>query len=154
MKKESVNINNVIKNSIHHVKLILQNKNGKIDVSYKADEPNVIGNFDHLTNVFVNILDNALKYSENVPIIKISTKTIDDYLKIIIEDNGIGMDKSTKRLIFDKFYRKERGNIHDVKGHGLGLSYVKKIIDLHRGKIELISKVKTGTKFIITLPLK
>ena len=102
----------------------------------------------------MNILDNALKYSENVPIIKISTKTIDDYLKIIIEDNGIGMDKSTKRLIFDKFYRKETGNIHDVKGHGLGLSYVKKIIDLHRGKIELISKVKTGTKFIITLPLK
>ena len=154
MKKESVNINEVIKNSIHHVKLILQNKNGKIEVSYKADEPNVIGNFDHLTNVFVNILDNALKYSENVPIIKISTKTIDDYLKIIIEDNGIGMDKSTKRLIFDKFYRKETGNIHDVKGHGLGLSYVKKIIDLHKGKIELISKVKTGTKFIIILPLK
>ena len=100
------------------------------------------------------ILDNALKYSENVPIIKILTKTIDDYLKIIIEDNGIGMDKSTKRLIFDKFYRKETGNIHDIKGHGLGLSYVKKIIELHKGKIELISKIKDGTKFIIKLPLK
>ena len=64
------------------------------------------------------------------------------------------MDKSTKRLIFDKFYRKETGNIHDVKGHGLGLSYVKKIIELHKGKIELISKIKDGTKFIIKLPLK
>ena len=74
--------------------------------------------------------------------------------EIAVLDNGIGMDKSTKRLIFDKFYRKERGNIHDIKGHGLGLSYVKKIIELHKGKIELISKIKEGTKFIIKLPLK
>ena len=154
IKMESVNIDEIIKNSIYHVKLILQNKKGKIDVDYKAYESNIIGNFDHLTNVFVNILDNALKYSENIPIIKIGTKIIDNYFQINIEDNGIGMDKLTKRLIFDKFYRKETGNIHDVKGHGLGLSYVKKIIELHKGKIELISKIKDGTKFIIKLPLK
>ena len=154
IKMESVNINNIIKNSIYHVNLILQNKKGKIEVEYNANEPNIIGNFDHLTNVLVNILDNALKYSENIPIIKIITYNIEDNLQINIEDNGIGMDKSTKRLIFDKFYRKERGNIHDIKGHGLGLSYVKKIIELHKGKIELISKIKEGTKFIIKLPLK
>ena len=154
IKMESVNINNIIKNSIYHVNLILQNKKGKIEVEYNADEPSIIGNFDHLTNVLVNILDNALKYSENTPIIKIVTNSTEDDLQINIEDNGIGMDKSTKRLIFDKFYRKERGNIHDIKGHGLGLSYVKKIIELHKGKIELISKIKEGTKFIIKLPLK
>ena len=154
IKMESVNIDEIIKNSIYHVKLILQNKKGKIDVDYKAYESNIIGNSDHLTNVFVNILDNALKYSENIPLIKIGTEIIDNYLQINIEDNGVGMDKSTKRLIFDKFYRKETGNIHDVKGHGLGLSYVKKIIELHKGKIELISKIKDGTKFIIKLPLK
>ncbi|MBJ25358.1 MAG: two-component sensor histidine kinase [Flavobacteriaceae bacterium] len=153
IKMESVNIDEIIKNSIYHVKLILQNKKGKIDVDYKAYESNIFGNFDHLTNVFVNILDNSLKYSENIPKIKIGTKIIGNYLQINIEDNGIGMDKSTKRLIFDKFYRKETGNIHDVKGHGLGLSYVKKIIELHKGKIELISKIKDGTKFIIKLPL-
>ena len=154
IKMESVNINNIIKNSIYHVNLILQNKKGKIEVEYNAYEPNIIGNFDHLTNVLVNILDNALKYSENIPIIKIVTNNTDDDLLINIKDNGIGMDKSTKRLIFDKFYRKETGNIHDIKGHGLGLSYVKKIIELHKGKIELISKIKEGTKFIIKLPLK
>ncbi len=154
IKMESVNIDEIIKNSIYHVKLILQNKKGKIDVDYKAYDSNIIGNFDHLTNVFVNILDNALKYSENIPLIKIGTEIIDNYLQINIEDNGIGMDKSTKRLIFDKFYRKETGNIHDIKGHGLGLSYVKKIIELHKGKIELISKIKEGTKFIIKLPFK
>ena len=154
IKMESVNINNIIKNSIYHVNLILQNKKGKIEVKYNANEPNIIGNLDHLTNVLVNILDNALKYSENIPIIKIVTYNIEDNLQINIEDNGIGMDKSTKRLIFDKFYRKESGNIHDIKGHGLGLSYVKKIIELHKGKIELISKIKEGTKFIIKLPLK
>ena len=153
IKMGSVNINNIIKNSIYHVNLILQNKKGKIEVEYNAYEPNIIGNFDHLTNVLVNILDNALKYSENTPIIKIVTNSTEDDLQINIEDNGIGMDKSTKRLIFDKFYRKERGNIHDIKGHGLGLSYVKKIIELHKGKIELISKIKDGTKFIIKLPL-
>ena len=144
----------LVKNSIYHVNLILQNKKGKIEVEYNAYEPNIIGNFDHLTNVLVNILDNALKYSENTPIIKIVTNSTEDDLQINIEDNGIGMDKSTKRLIFDKFYRKETGNIHDIKGHGLGLSYVKKIIELHKGKIELISKIKEGTKFIIKLPLK
>ena len=154
IKMESVNINNIIKNSIYHVNLILQNKKGKIEVEYNAYEPNIIGNFDHLTNVLVNILDNALKYSENIPTIKIVTNSSEDDLQINIEDNGIGMDKSTKRLIFDKFYRKETGNIHDIKGHGLGLSYVKKIIELHKGKIELISKIKEGTKFIIKLPLK
>ena len=154
IKMGSVNINNIIKNSIYHVNLILQNKKGKIEVEYNAYEPNIIGNFDHLTNVLVNILDNALKYSENTPIIKIVTNSTEDDLQINIEDNGIGMDKSTKRLIFDKFYRKERGNIHDIKGHGLGLSYVKKIIELHKGKIELISKIKEGTKFIIKLPVK
>ena len=154
IKMESVNINNIIKNSIYHVNLILQNKKGKIEVEYNAYEPNIIGNFDHLTNVLVNILDNALKYSENIPTIKIVTNSTEDDLQINIEDNGIGMDKSTKRLIFDKFYRKESGNIHDIKGHGLGLSYVKKIIELHKGKIELISKIKEGTKFIIKLPLK
>ena len=154
IKMGSVNINDIIKNSIYHVNLILQNKKGKIEVEYNAYEPNIIGNFDHLTNVLVNILDNALKYSENIPIIKIVTNNTEDDLQINIEDNGIGMDKSTKRLIFDKFYRKESGNIHDIKGHGLGLSYVKKIIELHKGKIELISKIKDGTKFIIKLPLK
>ena len=154
IKMGSVNINDIIKNSIYHVNLILQNKKGKIEVEYNAYEPNIIGNFDHLTNVLVNILDNALKYSENTPIIKIVTNSTEYDLQINIEDNGIGMDKSTKRLIFDKFYRKETGNIHDIKGHGLGLSYVKKIIELHKGKIELISKIKEGTKFIIKLPLK
>ncbi len=152
IKMNNVNINEVIRNSIHHVNLILKSKKGEIDVEYNADQSHLIANFDHLTNVLVNILDNALKYSVNVPKIKIRTYNSPGFLKLTIEDNGIGMDSPTKRMVFDKFYRKETGNIHDIKGHGLGLSYVKKIIEIHKGEIELKSKIKEGTKFVIKLP--
>ena len=99
----------------------------------------------------INILDNAVKYSKDNPQIIISSTNSNKDIILCFEDNGIGMDKNTQKMIFEKFYREHNGNIHNIKGHGLGLSYVKKIIDFHNGKISLESKKGTGTKFYITL---
>ena len=76
---------------------------------------------------------------------------IDDDIEICVQDNGIGMDKNTQKMVFEKFYREQNGDIHDIKGHGLGLSYVKKIVDFHKGKIMLESKKGSGTKFYINI---
>ncbi|MBT3684631.1 MAG: ATP-binding protein, partial [Cryomorphaceae bacterium] len=95
--------------------------------------------------------DNAVKYSKENPKIVVSSTNINKDIRLCFEDNGIGMDKNTQKLIFEKFYREQNGDIHNIKGHGLGLSYVKKIIDFHNGKILLESKKGTGTKFYITL---
>ena len=96
-------------------------------------------------------MDNAVKYSKDNPHIIVSSTNSDENIIVCIEDNGIGMDKNIQKLIFEKFYREQNGNIHDIKGHGLGLSYVKKIMDFHNGKISLESKKGVGTKFYLTL---
>ena len=102
---------------------------------------------------FVNILENAAKYNNNRPQILIKTKNINDKVIVDIEDNGIGMTKSVQSKIFDKFYRKQTGDVHDVKGHGLGLAYVKKIIDFHNGNINVESTLGKGSVFSIQLGL-
>ena len=101
----------------------------------------------------MNLLDNALKYCEEKPEIFIKTFTNENQFVIEITDNGIGMNPSTQKKVFDKFYRASSGDIHNVKGHGLGLAYVKKIIDFHKGQINLESKLREGTTFKISLPL-
>jgi len=108
---------------------------------------------DDFVNVFVNILENAIKYSGEEPEIRIVSEDKNNSILIKVIDNGIGMTSDVKNKIFDKFYRETKGNIHDVKGHGLGLSYVKKIIDLHNGTIYVDSEIGRGSAFIITLPL-
>ena len=148
---EQIDIHEVIEDAIEHVKLIVESKKGSIDLSLKAIDSNISGNSNHLENIIINILDNAVKYSKENPKIVVSSTNINKDIKLCFEDNGIGMDKNTQKLIFEKFYREQNGDIHNIKGHGLGLSYVKKIIDFHNGKILLESKKGTGTKFYITL---
>ena len=104
------------------------------------------------SNAISNLIDNAVKYNENVPEIKISTMNSNSTFEILIEDNGIGMDKKYHSKIFDTFYRIPTGNIHNVKGNGIGLSTVKKIIEAHLGKIFIESEKNKGSKFIIHLP--
>ena len=153
IKKVKVDLHSIIEEAVKHIELILADKSGILSKKYNATETIVFGNKSHLTNIIVNLLDNALKYCEKKPKIVVETINHDNYLIIKINDNGIGMNPATQKKVFDKFYRATSGNIHNVKGHGLGLAYVKKIIDFHKGEIKLESKVNEGTTFRIALPL-
>ena len=131
------------------LKLLIGSKKGKINLRLNAINRYIKGNKNHLENIIINILDNAIKYSKKSPLINFTSDTIDDKIQLCIEDRGIGMDKSTQKMIFEKFFREQNGDIHNIKGHGLGLSYVKKIVDFHNGIIKVDSKKGVGTKFSI-----
>lgn len=151
IEKSKHDINDIIDIAISHLSLIIENKNGKIIKEKCATNSMIIGNETHLINVFVNILDNAIKYNDNFPEIIVETKNINNKILIKIIDNGIGMSKAVQSKIFDKFYRKQTGDLHDVKGHGLGLAYVKKIIGFHNGNISVESSINEGSIFTIQL---
>ena len=151
IEKTKQDINEIIDLAISHVSLIVENNNGNIITEKDADNSMVIGNETHLINVMVNIFDNAIKYNDNSPEIFIKTLNIGSRILIEIKDNGIGMSKAVQSKIFEKFYRKQTGDLHDVKGHGLGLAYVKKIIAFHNGNITVDSAVGKGSKFTIQL---
>ncbi|MDA9685348.1 HAMP domain-containing histidine kinase [Flavobacteriaceae bacterium] len=151
MKK--VELNDIIKSAISHVSLIIKSRNGEIVNNLTSESTLIDGNYNHLTNVFINILDNAIKYSSDSPLIKIDSFTINKKIVVTFNDKGIGMDLNSQKLIFQKFYRVQTGNIHDIKGHGLGLTYVKKIIEIHSGHINLKSRKGYGTTFEIRIPL-
>ena len=151
IEKTKQDINEIIDLAISHVSLIVENNNGNIITEKDADNSMVIGNETHLINVLVNILDNAIKYNDNSPKIFIKTLNIGSRILIEIKDNGIGMTKKIKTKIFEKFYRESKGNIHNIKGHGLGLAFVKKIVELHAGFISVQSQIGKGSTFKITL---
>ncbi|TWP24750.1 HAMP domain-containing histidine kinase [Apibacter muscae] len=151
--RKETNIREILKNSVKTVRLQVEERGGQITENYTAT--NFTANVDgfHLTNAFVNILDNANKYSPNKPDITLKTYNKDNNYFVEITDKGKGMSENVVKKIFEKFYREESGNIHNVKGHGLGLTYVKNIIKLHNGGIKVVSKPNKGTTFIINLPL-
>ena len=153
VSKEKVDVHDIIEEAITHVVLLVKDKGGSIKINLKAKITEILASQFHLTNVIVNILDNAIKYSEDAPIIEILTENTEKYIIIKIKDNGIGMNKSVQKNIFKKFYREERGNVHNVKGHGLGLSYVKKIIEIHQGEVYVESEKGIGSTFTVKLPL-
>ena len=149
LKMEDIDLHEVIEDATEHVKLLIESKKGNINLKLNAINRFIKGNKNHLENIIINVLDNAIKYSVNSPIINFTSDTIEDKIHLCIEDRGIGMDKSTQKMIFEKFYREQDGDIHNIKGHGLGLSYVKKIVDFHNGIIKVDSKKGVGTKFSI-----
>lgn len=153
LNKEIVNIHNVIDKSIKSVDLLLKNSGGSIFRDYNDNLPKILLAKSEMINVFVNILENSIKYSFNSPDINVKTSIKKNKVIISISDKGIGMSKIVKSKIFDNFYRQTKGNIHNVKGHGLGLSYVKKIIDLHGGMISVDSELNVGTTFNIVLDI-
>jgi two-component system phosphate regulon sensor histidine kinase PhoR len=132
--------------------LRVKNKNGVLITQKLAEKPIINGDEVHITNVIFNLLDNAVKYSNDSPEIKITTENGKGELLISVQDKGIGISKEHHSQIFDRFYRVPTGNIHNVKGFGLGLSYVKKIIDSHNAKIKVESVINKGTKFTILFP--
>jgi two-component system phosphate regulon sensor histidine kinase PhoR len=126
---------------------------GSISLQLEANTSEIIADPVHITNVIYNLLDNAIKYCTTKPEITIQTRSIKNGVQLEFTDNGIGMKREDLKMIFDKFYRVPTGNLHDVKGFGLGLFYVKLIIDEHKGKIDVKSTPGKGTTFTIWLPL-
>ncbi len=152
---QEINLRNIIQLAVLNTDIKVKNKGGNITTNLKAKNHIVKGDKLHLTNIFFNLLDNAVKYSNPKipPKIKIETFNENENIKIEISDNGIGIGKDYQKKIFNKFFRVPTGNIHDVKGFGLGLSYVKRIIDEHKGHISVKSDLGKGTGFIILLPV-
>ena len=153
ISKESYNIHEIVEEAIEHVSLIVEDREGTINVDLKATRTSVLLNDVHFTNVLVNILENAIKYSPEKPVIDVSTENIKNFIIIKIKDKGLGISKVAQKKIFDKFYREHTGDIHNVKGHGLGLSYVKRIVDDHNGEVMVESEKGKGSTFIIKLPV-
>ncbi len=152
LKLTQVDMHEVIQQAVEHLSLQVQKREGHIAVRLEATQPRIEGDLTHLSNAIYNLLDNANKYSDRAPEITISTANRGDGIEITVEDRGIGMTKEDQKHIFDRFYRVHTGNVHDVKGFGLGLSYVKAITTTHQGSIEVKSEPGKGSKFTLYLP--
>ncbi len=150
--KEPIALNDLIEDAVLHVSLLVEARNGTITTHLNAKNDTILANDVHFTNVLVNILDNAIKYSPNAPIIELETQNKDNYIIVKIKDSGSGMSKAAQKRVFEKFYREHTGNIHNVKGHGLGLAYVKRIVEYHNGEIFVESEKNKGSTFTIQLP--
>ena len=153
LPKQRIKLHEIVEDAISHVTLMIDNRAGTLNTNFEALKSSILGNDLHLTNVMVNILDNAIKYSELSPEIGISTENVKDSIILKIADNGIGMSKAAQKRIFEKFYREPTGDIHNVKGHGLGLAYVKRILDDHNAEIFVESEKGKGSAFIIKFDL-
>jgi len=149
---ENVSMHSIIEHAIDTIDIQVQQRNGKINLNLEAFEPVVYGDSEHLTNLVNNLLDNAIKYSPESPEITVKTKNSEKGLILSVEDKGIGMTKAVQSKIFERFYRQSSGNVHDVKGFGLGLNYARAIIDAHRGNITVFSEPGRGSRFDIFLP--
>ncbi len=147
-----IDVHGIIGKVVENYNLQIKNRKGTIHVDLKAQNAVVLLDEIHFLNSISNLIDNALKYSKGIPDITISTANNKRGLLITVEDKGIGISKEDQKKIFDKFFRVHSGNVHNVKGFGLGLSYVKKIIEEHGGSIMVESQLNKGTKFTLFLP--
>lgn len=153
LKLKNVDLNALIENLLTKFRLRVEDKGGQLFGHLDAERDEIVADEVHITNVFSNLLDNAIKYCVKVPEISVYTRNKGDEIIISVIDNGIGIAAKEQKLIFERFYRVSTGNLHDVKGFGLGLSYVKKIIEAHGGRIEVESALDKGSRFDIILPL-
>lgn len=151
--KEPRDVSEIIEDAIDHVGLIVEDRGGIIHTHFQAKRNTILLNDVHFTNVLVNVLDNAIKYSPEAPIIDVYTENIKDFILIKIQDQGAGMSKLVLKKVFEKFFREHTGDLHNVKGHGLGLAYVKQIVEDHNGQIYAESEKGKGSTFIIKMPL-
>ncbi len=153
ISKETIDIHDVIEDAINHVSLLINDKKGGVETHFQAITSEISGNEFHLTNVLVNILENGIKYTQGAPKIDVYTESTNKFFIVKVKDQGIGMSKSVQKHVFEKFYREQKGNVHDVKGHGLGLAYVKEIVEKHHGTVFVESEKGIGSIFTVKLPL-
>lgn len=154
LKMEEINVHELIETVAQNFLLQIDKRGGKLEYLPEAEDPIIRGDTMHITNVISNLLENALKYTRKTPKISVNTINKDGNIIISVVDNGIGISKEDQKRIFDKFYRVPTGNIHNVKGFGLGLSYVKLIVEQHLGSIKIKSEADNGSRFDIHLPLQ
>ncbi len=151
--KEPLNLQDVIEDSISTFEMILQDQEGEISTQLNASNTTVFGDKLHLTNALVNLISNSIKYTTEVPEIVIQTNNSNENILISISDNGIGIAHKYQKYIFDKYYRVPTGDVHNAKGFGIGLAYVKRVIEAHGGSIHVESAENSGATFTLSLPL-
>lgn len=151
---KEINTHEIISRVTGHFKLQLEKKHGSVNLNLNAEKPVIRNDEIHFSNIISNLLDNAIKYSKEKPEITISTENTNKGIKISVEDNGIGISKDAQDKVFDKFFRVSTGDVHNVKGFGLGLSYVKALVLTFRGSIDVKSEPGKGTRFDLFLPYR
>lgn len=154
LKLEEINVHDLIETVAQNFLLQIDKRAGQLEFLPEADDPMIIGDIMHITNVVSNLMENAMKYTKQTPVIRIATSNEAGNIVVSVSDNGIGISKEDQKRIFDKFYRVPTGNIHNVKGFGLGLSYVELIVNEHNGSIKIKSEPNKGSRFDIHLPLQ
>ena len=156
LKMKELDANELISGIVNTFTVKVEQNGGKLTWQLDADDPFIYVDEMHFTNVVFNLMDNAVKYrKQDVPLeLEVRTWNSNDNFMLSVKDNGIGIRKEDLKKIFDKFYRVHTGNLHDVKGFGLGLAYVKQIVQAHKGTIRAESEIGVGTTFVIVLPLK
>ncbi|MEO5572305.1 MAG: HAMP domain-containing sensor histidine kinase [Bacteroidia bacterium] len=152
LQKIELDFHQLIHDSLKCISIQIENKKGNVKLKLAADKFVVMGDKTHLTNALCNLIDNAIKYSKEKPELSVQTSNNGQNLIVLVSDKGIGIEKEYQKKVFDKFFRVPTGNVHDVKGFGLGLVYIKKIVELHGGTIVLNSEKGEGTTFTIALP--
>jgi len=147
-----INLHEVINSAVENISLQVEKRDGTAKAVLEAENPVVQGDATHISNIINNLLDNANKYSPEAPEITVLTKNVPNGVEVTIQDMGMGMNKEQRKHIFDKFYRVHTGDLHDVKGFGLGLSYVKAMMTAHKGQVDVKSELGKGSSFILTFP--
>ena len=154
LKMQMFDIHQVVLQVIANIEIQIKARNGRIVTRFYAKNSMVRGDQLHITNVVYNLIDNAMKYSEESLMVEIETRDETGFIALSFSDHGIGISKENQRKIFDKLYRVPTGNIHNVKGFGLGLSYVKGVLEKHGGTVDVISELKKGSTFTIHIPIE
>jgi len=153
LRLEQQDVHELISRAIEHVSLQIEKRGGSVGFTPGATHTEAKVDEIHFINIMYNLLDNANKYSPEIPRINVSTYNEGNYIVIEVADHGMGMDKETQQHVFEKFYRKSTGNIHNVKGFGLGLSYVRAIAEATGGTVSLKSEPEKGSCFTVKIPI-